>query len=98
MYYGLYENIILQMLESHKKEMPGRTSLVIINSFDSQKDDIEEIMAAKHVYADVMEVDRLNSDHREEYLKCFSHMYGTRLLPLIFMNNKLISSGFDTPE
>ena len=81
----------------HSKEMQ-RSSLVVINSFDQLKDDIEEALEQKRVYTDLMEVDRLNRGDREDYLMCFNKLYGTRKLPLVFSDEKLIGSGFDVIE
>ena len=69
---------------------------MVINSFDSQYEDIQDSMNERRIQAEIMEIDRLNGDIREEYLLCFNHLYGTRSLPLIFMNDKLVAQGYDS--
>jgi hypothetical protein len=51
--------MIKDMLQDHVKEKKMRSSLVIINSFDGQKEDIEEVLENHRIYADVFELDRL---------------------------------------
>ena len=68
------------------------TSLVVVNSFDAQKESIEEILEDHRVYAEMLEVDRLNKDEREEYLVCFDELYQSRKLPLIFIDDTLVAS------
>ena len=46
------------MLEEHKND-PQRTSLVFLNSFDFQKEDIEDFMEDNKIYAEVFEIDRM---------------------------------------
>lgn len=62
----------------------------MINSFDFEVDDIKEEMESHRIVADVFEIDRLQPDHRLEYLNCFQEMYGSRKLPMIFMDDKLV--------
>lgn len=47
-----------------------RTSLVFVNSFDFQKEDIEDFMDEHRIYAEVFEIDRMRPDERVEYLNC----------------------------
>jgi hypothetical protein len=46
------------MLSEHAKD-PMNTSLVVINSYDYEKEDIEDIMHERRIYADVFEIDHL---------------------------------------
>ena len=55
-----------------------KTALVITNSFDQQKEDIEDVLEENRVYADIMEIDRINKEDRENYLLCFNKLYKTR--------------------
>jgi hypothetical protein len=55
-----------------------RTSLVFVNSFDFQKEDIEDFMDENKIYAEVFEIDRMRPDERVEYLNCINDMYGSR--------------------
>ena len=79
--------MIKDMLEDHVKDKKMRSALVVTNSFDNQKEDIEDTLEENRVYADVMEIDRLNKEDREEYLLCFNKLYKTRHLPMIFMGD-----------
>ena len=74
------------MLEVHKEDNM-QTSLVIINSFDYQLEDIRDEMEDRKIYAEVFEIDRLKAEHRIEYLNCFSEMYKTKQLPMIFIKD-----------
>ena len=87
--------MINDMLKDHVKESNMRSSLVVINSFDGQKEEIEELLENHRIYADAFELDRLGKADREEYLICFNKMYSTRLLPFIFIKDQLIGSGFE---
>ena len=49
------------MLNSHKED-PNPTSLIFVNSFDYEKDSIEELMVEKKIYAEVFEIDRMKKD------------------------------------
>jgi len=53
----------------------GRSALVIINSFDCDKDDIEEIMTKRRIVTEVFEIDRLRLEDRNDYLNCFQEMF-----------------------
>ena len=94
----LYESMIKDMLEDHTKETRFNSSVVVINSFDQQRGDIEEIMDQNHIYTDVMEIDRLNTTEREEYLMCFNKMFNTRILPLVFVKDKLVANGYHSDQ
>jgi len=61
--------------------------LVVINSFDYEKDDIEEDMTRRKIVTEVFEIDRLRSEDRNDYLNCFNEMYKTRQLPMIFLKD-----------
>ena len=65
------------MLEEHKND-PQRTSLVFLNSFDFQKEDIEDFMEDNKIYAEVFEIDRMRQGDRMEYLNCLNSMFGTK--------------------
>lgn len=43
-----------------------------------------------------MEIDRLNKIEREEYLMCFNKMYKSRILPLVFIKDDLVASGYQS--
>ena len=58
------------MLEEHKND-PMPSALVFVNSFDYEKEDIEDIMTANKIYAEVFEIDRVKIEERQEYLNCF---------------------------
>jgi len=47
-----------------------RTALVFVNSFDFQKEEIEDYMEENRVYAEVFEIDRMRPGERAEYLNC----------------------------
>ena len=90
--------MIKDMLDDHTKETRFNSSVVVINSFDQQRGDIQEMLEKNHIYTDVMEIDRLNTTEREEYLMCFNKMFKTRVLPLIFIKDQLIASGFQSDK
>ena len=69
-----------------------QTSLVVINSFDYQLEDIRDEMESKKIYAEVFEIDRLQAEHRLEYLNCFNEMVSTKELPMIFMKDKFVGN------
>lgn len=69
-----------------------RSALVIINSFDCDKEEIEEQMTKRRIYTEVFEIDRLRVEDRNDYLNCFQEMYETRQLPLIFLGDKYIGN------
>jgi len=46
------------MLEEHKNE-PMPSALVFVNSFDFEREDIEDLMVNKKIYAEVFEMDRV---------------------------------------
>ena len=69
-----------------------RSALVVINSFDCEKDDIEDEMTRRRIYTEVFEIDRLRSEDRNDYLNCFQELYDTRQLPLIFLGDKYIGN------
>jgi glutaredoxin len=77
------------MLDEHKND-PLPSALVFVNSFDFEKDDIEDLMNEKKIYAEVFEIDRMLKDERVEYLNCFSSLYGSKQMPLIFIKDKYI--------
>jgi len=64
-------------LEEHRKD-PLRTSLVFVNSFDFEKEDIEEFMQVNKIYAEVFEIDRMRAGDRLEYLNCINKMFGSK--------------------
>ena len=88
--------MIKDMLDDHIKEKNLRSALVVVNSFDNQKEEIEDVLENHRVYADVMEIDRLNKEDREEYLLCFNKMYKTRHLPMIFVGDKMVANGYSS--
>ena len=82
----LYRTAINQMLEQQRED-PTDTSLVIINSFDYELEDIRDEMTEKRIAAEVFEIDRLQPELRTEYLNCLHEMYSTKKLPMIFMKD-----------
>lgn len=72
-----------------------RTALVFVNTFDYQKDQIEDFMVEKKIYAEVFEIDRMKKDQRSEYLNCFQEMYGSKNLPMIFLKDTYIGNWND---
>ena len=64
-------------MEEHRKD-PLRTSLVFVNSFDFEKEDIEEFMQVNKIYAEVFEIDRMRAGDRLEYLNCINKMFGSK--------------------
>lgn len=79
------------MLEEHRNDKM-RTALVFVNSFDFQKEDIEEFMEEKRIYAEVFEIDRMKAGERVEYLNCLQEMYGSRQLPAIFIKDEFVGT------
>ena len=49
------------MLKDHKDD-PMPSALVFVNSFDYEKDNVEEIMTQKKIYTEVFEIDRMKQD------------------------------------
>ena len=66
------------------------SALVFVNSFDFEKEEIEEYMENHKIYAEVFEIDRMRSEERLEYLNCLNAEYGTKQLPIIFLKDKFI--------
>ena len=54
----VYELMIKEMMVDLKNE-PLPSALVVINSFDYEKEVIEDIMTEKKIYAEVFELDRI---------------------------------------
>ena len=79
------------MLASHKQD-PAPSALVFINSFDYEKEGIEDIMVEQKIYAEVFEIDRIKQDQRLEYLNCFHKMFKTRELPMVFLKDQFIGN------
>ena len=85
----VYERLIKEMMEDHKHE---RSALVFVNSFDYEKDTIEDLMTKKKVITEVFEIDRMQREQRLEYLNCFQKIYSTRELPMVFISGHLIGN------
>lgn len=83
------KKMVEHMMEDQRAEA-GETALVVINSFDYEKDDIEEDMTRRKIVTEVFEIDRLRSEDRNDYLNCFNEMYKTRQLPMIFLKDQYI--------
>ena len=73
----VYQKMIQDMLSEHRKD-PMRTALVFLNSFDFTKDDIEEYMETKRIYAEVFEIDKMRKEDRLEYVNCIGTMFGSK--------------------
>jgi glutaredoxin len=78
------------LIEHRNDEM--RTALVFVNSFDFQKEEIEDYMEENRIYAEVFEIDRMRPGERVEYLNCLHEMYGSRQLPAIFVKDKFVGT------
>ena len=65
------------MLKEHVSD-PTPSGLVFVNSFDHEKDDIEDLMVEKKIVTEVFEIDRVRSEDRAEYLNCFKTLFGTK--------------------
>lgn len=85
----VYKKLISNMLDEHVKD-PIPSALVFVNSFDFEKEDIEDFMEQNKIYAEVFEIDRMRSEERLEYLNCLNVEYGTKQLPIIFLKDKFI--------
>lgn len=85
----VYQKMIESMIAEHVAD-PSPSALVFVNSFDPEKDDIEEQMTERKLVAEVFEIDRVRAEDRAEYLNCFSALYGTKRLPLIFLKDQLV--------
>ena len=48
------------MVDLKNEQFPS--ALVVINSFDYEKEMIEDIMTKKRIYAEVFEIDRIKQD------------------------------------
>ena len=70
----VYERLILDIVKQHGEEAMN-SALVFVNSFDFEKDDIEDVMTDRRIYTEVVEVDRMRSEERGEYLSCFKKLY-----------------------
>jgi len=77
------------MIDEHKND-PIRSALVVLNSFDYEKEDIEEVMVENRTYADVFEIDRMRTEDRALYLNCFYKKFQTTDLPMIFVKEKFV--------
>lgn len=53
-------------------------ALVFVNSFDFERDDIQDFMTEKKILTEVFEIDRVLLEQRVEYLNCFQTMYSTK--------------------
>lgn len=58
------------MIAEHRDDS-ANTALVVMNSFDCDKDSIEEAMVEKRILTEVFEIDRLRPEDRNDYLNCF---------------------------
>jgi hypothetical protein len=61
------------MLEDHKND-PHPTALVICNSFDAERIDIEDFLDEKRILSEMFEIDRVRSEERQDYLNCFNEV------------------------
>lgn len=82
----LYKTLINNMFEEHRVDKMW-TALVVVNSFDYEKEDIEEIMTQQRIYTDVFEIDRIKPEQRLEYLNCFNELTNTKELPMVFLKD-----------
>ena len=73
----VYRQLLSNMLEEHRNDKM-RTALVFVNSFDFQKEEIEDYMDENKIYAEVFEIDRMRPGERVEYLNCINDVYGSR--------------------
>ena len=87
----VYKKLIENMLIEHRND-EMRTALVFVNSFDFQKEEIEDYMEENRIYAEVFEIDRMRPGERVEYLNCLQEMYGSRQLPAIFVKDKFVGT------
>ena len=87
----IYKAAINEMLLQQRND-PMPTSLVVINSFDFQLEEIRDEMESRQIYTEVFEIDRLSPEDRLEYLNCFNEMYSTRSLPIIFIKDNFVGN------
>jgi len=73
----VYKRLIQNMLAEHKKD-PIPSALVFVNSFDFEKEDIEDYMEENKIYAEVFEIDRIKTEERLEYLNCLNAEFGSK--------------------
>ena len=61
--------------------------MVFLNSFDPEKDEIEDEVSDKKIETEVFEIDRVRPQDRTEYLNCLHDLAGTKRLPIIFVGD-----------
>jgi len=79
----LYKRLIEDMLSDHKND-PSDTALVICNSFDNERFEIEDLFDEKKHYTETFEIDRIRLEEREEYLKCLNDVCNLVLKGALF--------------
>ena len=67
----IYKTVIDEMFLNHKNDR-NATALVVINSFDFQKEIVEDAMDERKIIPEIFEVDRIKPNQRLEYMNCFS--------------------------
>lgn len=70
----------------------SNNALVVMNSFDCDKDVIEDLMTEHRIVTEVFEIDRLRIEDRNDYFNCFNEIYKSKELPLIFLKNQFIGN------
>ena len=87
----VYRKLVVQMVDEHK-DSQNQTALIVMNSFDCDKDEIEQLMTERKVIAEVFEIDRLRKEDRNDYLNCFHDIYKTKELPMIFIKDQFVGN------
>ena len=87
------------MLEDHKND-EQKTALVVCNSFDADRFDIEDFLQDRQYMTEMFEVDRMPKEERLDYLNCFREvklssdydfqMYQTTEFPMVFVKDQFI--------
>lgn len=82
--------MITQNDQDGSTEVSGKSALVFVNSFDPEKDDIEEEVTSRKLLTEVFEIDRVRNQDRDDYLNCLKEMYGTMQLPMVFIGDHMV--------
>ena len=85
----IYEHLIKEIM-GEQANMQGDTAFVVVNSFDPENEEVEDIMNERRIRAEVFEIDRLKQQQRAEYLNCFKKLYSCEELPMVFMKDQFV--------
>ena len=63
-----------QLEEKEEKSEMSQTALVICNTDDSERDDIERYLEKRNFAPEMFELDRIRDEQKVEYLNCINEV------------------------